>query len=277
MTDTELNVKLKHLAGEERKLTRIILEHIAEVERRGLHLRMAYSSLYEYLTREIGYSEGAAQRRIDAARAIQSIPELSKKIEEGSLKLSQITKLRKMCRDARKKHGEKVSLARQREILQKLEMKGARDTDLILAQEFELPIEKEERVRVQRDESVRVELTFTKEEMELLKQAQEIYSHASGASLKETLLAMARKAVKQNSSTATVAAKGVTPGLRRKILKRDGYRCQYVDHKTGKVCGAKAFLEIDHIEPRFAGGSNEPENLRVLCKNHNQFRYKSGL
>ena len=68
LKDLELNEKIKTLASQERKLTQVILLHIAEVDRRKLFLRKAYPSLFEYLVQEIGYSFGAAQRRIDAAR-----------------------------------------------------------------------------------------------------------------------------------------------------------------------------------------------------------------
>jgi len=81
------------LAAQERSITQEILEHIAEVDRRKLHLKMSYPSLFDYLTREIGYSAASAQRRIDAARLMQKIPEVSEQIKTGSINLSQISKL----------------------------------------------------------------------------------------------------------------------------------------------------------------------------------------
>ncbi|MBL7669622.1 MAG: HNH endonuclease [Bdellovibrionaceae bacterium] len=46
--------------------------------------------------------------------------------------------------------------------------------------------------------------------------------------------------------------------------------CQFRDAKTGKICGSKRFLDVDHIQPRFAGGGNEPFNLRPMCSSHNK-------
>ncbi|AZB50551.1 hypothetical protein [Synechococcus phage S-H1] len=59
--------------------------------------------------------------------------------------------------------------------------------------------------------------------------------------------------------------KPIKPSVRFEVLKRDGYRCQ--------MCGATAkdgaTLEIDHIHPVSKGGSNEPSNLQVLCRDCN--------
>jgi hypothetical protein len=86
-------------------------------------------------------------------------------------------------------------------------------------------------------------------------------------------------------STATVAVnsvynekvlKTVTPRLKREILNKDQF-CQFKDVKSGRQCGSKFFLEIDHIRPRWAKGENTPENLRVLSKNHNIFRYRAEI
>ena len=59
--------------------------------------------------------------------------------------------------------------------------------------------------------------------------------------------------------------------IRAKVWQRDEARCQYVG-PTGHVCGATRFLELDHIEPWSLGGSNDPKNLRLLCKTHNLLR-----
>ncbi|MFZ4405275.1 MAG: HNH endonuclease, partial [Pseudobdellovibrionaceae bacterium] len=47
----------------------------------------------------------------------------------------------------------------------------------------------------------------------------------------------------------------------------------YQDPKTGLQCGSRKFLSVDHIQPQFAGGNNDPKNLRIYCRNHNTYRY----
>jgi hypothetical protein len=57
--------------------------------------------------------------------------------------------------------------------------------------------------------------------------------------------------------------------VRRDIFERDGTRCAYIS-PDGHRCSATAFLELDHIRPRALGGQHDAENLRVLCRAHNQ-------
>ena len=53
----------------------------------------------------------------------------------------------------------------------------------------------------------------------------------------------------------------MSPSLRMKVLKRDGYRC--------RICGRSANdgvrLEVDHIIPISQGGQTELSNLQTLC------------
>jgi len=46
-------------------------------------------------------------------------------------------------------------------------------------------------------------------------------------------------------------------GLRRQILRRDGWRCQ--------SCGAMSNLEVHHREFRSQGGDDSEKNLIALC------------
>ncbi len=311
LTHAELTAKIKSLATQERHLTEQILWHIAEVDRRRLFLRLAYSSLFDYLTREIGYTPGSAQRRIDAARLLQKLPEVADKIKSGDINLGQISKLQQAQRQLKKETGQTVNLEVQKSLLAKIEKQSLEETEQILAQHFDLRLEVAEKKRTQKDESVRIELTFLKSEMAMLRRAQEILSNKTGGGLKDTILAMAEKVVAsrevkvqlsepecqvksgeinnranlhemtnkamKNNSAATVAVnKTLTPKTKNVILSRD-QSCQFKSPLTGQICGNKFHLEIDHIQPRYAKGSHAHDNLRVLCRQHNQFRYREHL
>jgi hypothetical protein len=65
----------------------------------------------------------------------------------------------------------------------------------------------------------------------------------------------------------------ISAPTQRKVFVRDKGACQYeVCGGTG-VCGETRGVDIDHIVPRSQGGSNDIENLRVLCRAHNRNRH----
>lgn len=53
----------------------------------------------------------------------------------------------------------------------------------------------------------------------------------------------------------------IPQALRELVYRRDSYRCQ--------ECGTWEDISIDHVVARTCGGSNDPENLRTLCRKHN--------
>jgi len=55
------------------------------------------------------------------------------------------------------------------------------------------------------------------------------------------------------------------------VWNRDEGCCSYAS-PNGKPCGERNFLELDHIQPWSLGGDSTSENLRLLCRTHNQWR-----
>ena len=61
--------------------------------------------------------------------------------------------------------------------------------------------------------------------------------------------------------------------VRNRVWVRDQGKCTYVCPKTKRRCSSDHLLQIDHIKPFSLGGTNEADNLRLLCANHNQFMF----
>ncbi|MCK5073284.1 MAG: hypothetical protein KAQ98_07645, partial [Bacteriovoracaceae bacterium] len=57
LNDKKLLNDTMDLVKKERKTTSEILEHLEEIERRRLFCDLKYSSLFEYCTKELKYSE----------------------------------------------------------------------------------------------------------------------------------------------------------------------------------------------------------------------------
>jgi hypothetical protein len=177
LTNLALLARLGKLVRTERKITHLILECIAEIDARKLYLEKAYPSLYEFLVQEFGYSPSAAIRRIEAARLLREVPELSTKIETGQVNLSQLSKVQQAIRTVQKTEDRKVRTEEKRELLLKIENTTQAQTEQILAQEFSLPAVTFEKRTVHHDGSVTLAITFSKEQMAVLEQVQDLVSH----------------------------------------------------------------------------------------------------
>ena len=57
---------------------------------------------------------------------------------------------------------------------------------------------------------------------------------------------------------------------RREIYERDGEQCTYMS-PSGERCRARAFVQLDHENPRACGGAGTTLNGRLLCRAHNLF------
>ena len=92
LSDSNLLSQTKILAQKERKITVEVLEHLCEIDQRKLYLKKGFSSLFDYTTKELGYSEGAACRRIKAMKLCREIPEITSKIQTGHINLTTASK-----------------------------------------------------------------------------------------------------------------------------------------------------------------------------------------
>jgi hypothetical protein len=268
LSNEELDDKLKSLVRQEREILSEILVHICEIDRRKFYLKMAYSSLFDYLTRHLGYIAGSAQRRIDAARLLREVPELCEKLESGTLNLSQVSLVQKAIRQNK-------TAVNKSEILESLEKKSFSESQVIIAQAFDLEIKEDTKITAQRDESVRLEITLTKEQWEKLQRMKDLLPSGSGE-WSDTLEYLADKVIAQKTKAKTEpkpAQTRINISMRKHILNRDQC-CQYRNPLTGKICGSRKHLQMDHIQPVWAGGQSTQENLQALCGNHNRYRYQ---
>ena len=72
---------------------------------------------------------------------------------------------------------------------------------------------------------------------------------------------------------ARVRSRAIPAAVRRHVWKRDRGCCSDVDGGSGRRCGSRHLLEIDHVVPYALGGSAEPDNLRLLSAAHHRHRH----
>ncbi len=84
--------------------------------------------------------------------------------------------------------------------------------------------------------------------------------------------------VQNSCAQSKVPALGISPGsghipihIKRQVWKNSDGSCSHADPRTGQRCTSRFKLEIDHIIPRALGGTNDINNLRLVCRAHNQW------
>ena len=93
LSDRELLRETRNLVRHERHLQGAVIDHLSEIEARGLYLERGFSSLFDYAVRELGYSDAAAARRIGAMRLCTDQPDAREGLRDGSLTLSAAAEL----------------------------------------------------------------------------------------------------------------------------------------------------------------------------------------
>jgi 5-methylcytosine-specific restriction endonuclease McrA len=318
MNNFELQEKLKCLIGQERKITREILELIYLADQRQVFLERGYASLFEWLTKFYGYSESAAQRRIQAARLLGAAPALKEKINSGVVNLSSLSKTQSMIRKHEKVTGEKLTAQEKISVVSQVENKSSFEVEKTLFAIFpqvSQEIRREGTTRID-ENHLRLSITLTESTFKDLEEARSQLSHTlpegtiadviahitkaylkknkppeksgalkknwpmeKGAEPDENLNYLAKdedsKDVLDRENTATTKQgvkipKHLSVKMKRHVLDRAFRRCEYVDPISKRQCASTFRLEVDHIWPRALGGANAPENLRCLCRSHNQ-------
>ncbi|MFH1017580.1 MAG: hypothetical protein V1798_05275, partial [Pseudomonadota bacterium] len=89
---------------------------------------------------------------------------------------------------------------------------------------------------------------------------------------KKALTLPVRLKTQPDSSTdAMPPTRYIAADAKRMVRDRSKGQCEYVDPKSGRRCESRYLLEFDHMDPYWSGGSSSEENIRHLCRMHNQY------
>lgn len=300
LTNLTLDENLQELIVSEREILTEIIAYIREVDCRKMFLSFGYPSLFEYLTRRMGYSNASAQRRINAARLTNEVPEVLSHLESGEINLSQISVVTQAIRQAGK-NSHKVDIAIKENLINTIAGKDLKQTEIIVSKTLNLHVQEGAKAKHQKDESVRFELTLTKEQWKKLNQTRDILSNSlpNGSNwnnlieclcdgviskkdkeaLKKTRTPKTSRPkstesdlnIRQNQKTSD--RKAIPKSIQREVFARDKC-CQFQSKIVGHKCSTTWNLTLDHIQPVWAGGKNSADNLRVLCASHNAEVYR---
>jgi len=183
LSDEKLILNLRSLVKQERELQMELLHHLKEVENRRLYLQKGYSSFFAYLTEELKYSEGAAQRRIQAMRLIKSIPAVEKKLKTGKISLTVASQVQGYIqRENKRRKTEKtpkLSPVEKLDLVQKLEGTSSRTCEKKLAQispEIGIPKEK---TKIITPEMTQIQFVANQDLMNKIQRLKELTFHTN--------------------------------------------------------------------------------------------------
>ncbi len=141
-----------------------------------LFLKLGYSSLFEFVTKELGLSESAAQRRIQCMRLMQDLPETRQAYEQGSLSLSNAAKLQSHFQ-AIKKSGQAKTIEEKKEIAKHAENKSQSECDQMLSKLTpELP--KSDKARILSPTLRELKFSISEDLFKKIERLKELLSHS---------------------------------------------------------------------------------------------------
>ena len=273
---------LRKLRRDEHRCTVEIVQTLVRLHASGEHLDNGYSSIFDFLVRGLKYSNAAASRRYKAMKCAQRDPRVIEMLRNHDVSLTTLATA-------------ESSLAEKPELLVQVAGKSAAKVEKILAAESLVPRKPREsvkRVAVKVEDPLfasasdpaecRVSLrtTLTESDYEDFEKVRAIVSRKKpGASVEDVLIELMGSYLKQHAPKKRKkrlpqrksTTRRIPKPVRDEVMLRDGEQCTHVG-PDGTRCSAKHNLEIDHIKPWALGGTNEPDNLRVLCKAHNLHR-----
>jgi len=95
-TAREFTSRLVDLLRNERHALAELILALAEFDRRELWTELGYPSLFPFLQRELGLSDGAAYYRMKAARLVRDFPEIVEPLRDGRLCVTNVVELSKV-------------------------------------------------------------------------------------------------------------------------------------------------------------------------------------
>jgi len=248
VTDGELLKCTQRCATQIRERTLEMLDMLTEIDMRNLFCDLSYSSLFNYIVSELKFSESQAAIYNNIIKAnILSLPLTKDKIEDGTLSLFAAGAAAKIIR------AEQITdSAESKKVIQRLEAMTKEEI------QAELPT-KPKKTKQTYSKEVMVKIAKLKKKLNL--PAEMEIEAILNLLLDRELTSPAKSEINENKS--------ITPKTKARLKLKANHQCEYVS-KDKVRCSETKHLEVDHIKPKALNGSNSPDNLRILCRNHNQ-------
>jgi hypothetical protein len=307
LSDSLLLDRLERLAAGEREATVELVGHLAEMERRKLHLAEGYGSLFVYCTGALRLSEHAAYTRVEGAKAARRFPVVLDLVASGSVNLATLRVLAPYLTEenheavlaeaaGRSKREAEAIAARLAPLpdvptfLRKLPspaswMGTAAPTGSAPAPPLAaLPAAARPVVAPLAPERFRVQFTVGKDTHEKLRFAQDMLRReipdGDPGAIFDRALTLLLEDVARTKMAATAApgperitaagSRHIPAAVKRAVWFRDRGQCAFVS-RQGRRCKERSYLELHHIQPFALGGEATTANIALRCRGHNAY------
>src|ERR1700712_1582860 len=98
-SDSELVAGCRKLTAADCRLGAKLVVYIAEVDARGLFRELAYSSIFDFLAKELHMSEGQAALRMNAAKLVRKYPVIISMLATGAVHLTALRQISRFLTD----------------------------------------------------------------------------------------------------------------------------------------------------------------------------------
>jgi 5-methylcytosine-specific restriction endonuclease McrA len=260
LTNEQLLAEVRLLVARERTATAVLVASLAEVDQRKLYKGLKYPSLYKFCMEELKLSEGAAYRRIRAARVAEQFPIALNYLEDGSITLTNLTVL--------SRH---LTLANHMTLMEAARHKTRAEVERQMAA-----------LHPDAPDLVTLRLRVRRETLDKLRRAKDLLRHVipngdAGEVLDRALTLLIREVERKKMAkvehprparTGSRRSRYIPAAVRRAVTERDGGRCAFVG--TQGRCDETAFLEFHHVNPFALNGDATVDNIQLRCRAHNQ-------
>jgi hypothetical protein len=124
-----------------------------------------------------------------------------------------------------------------------------------------------------RPQKVKLELELTEEKLNKFEKLKALKS-PQVKNLSELVNLLVDRELERYNRTSKLGSNSKNPrqikiSLKNHLLQKANYKCQHPG------CEQTHFLQVDHIKSISSQGTNQPENLQILCQAHKLFKYRS--
>ncbi len=252
------------LVKNEKAFTFKIIKNLCEIDKQKLYVELGYNSLFTYCRDHLKYSDQEATLRVNAVRLIKHNRLAEIKLEKNELSLTVASDLFVNMKKYNECNETKLTVEEKNSLIAKTCNESSRVAKKIIQQELKLVPE------------VKTELKLKKATAERLEKLKEKLGIQDIDLFLNHLMQEKEDSLKKEETTraqlsqAPKKSRYIPVQTKRKLFKEAHYQCEF-RNSNGTRCSSRVHLQVEHIEPYSLGGSNQRENLKILCQTHNHY------